>query len=352
MSTLSSVELWDCRVPLVKPLDFGAWILRERDYTILRLKDSDGAEGVAIGYSRSADITSAVRKNFMPALLGQEWTAGAETFEKLYLCNRWVNQGGIYLRALSLVDIALWDLDAKRKGETLSTLVGAKPINSEVTIACCYHSPGRLPADDVAEALELQKRGRRSLKICAADGGRVDTARLQAIREAVGEEMELKLDLHWLWQDLAGKEPWLREWEKLNLTWIEDVFPHEQAYLLKALKRITSLPIAYGDDQNGRHFFSRLIEEGGIDVLRMDATVVGGVSEFLRVGREANKASIQVSGHVFSYLHGALLGALDNATNVEKYEEDSGLDPIHQLVEFKNDHALWNWDGIRHFGIL
>lgn len=352
MSRIISVDVLECRVPTDRVLDFGSWILRDRDYTILRMRDASGYEGVAIGYSRNADIASTLRRNFVPFILDNSCPPGPDTFEKLYLLNRWVNQGGVFIRALSLIDIALWDLECNRLSRSLTQLLGSKPLTSPLTIACCYQSPDRKPSDDAAEAAELIRRGYRSLKVCAADGGEVDVRRLQAIRSEVGWDVELKLDLHWLWLDLDGKEPILRQFEELNLTWIEDAFPHERAQLLAELKQVTSLPIAYGDDQNGRFFFSELIEAGHIDVLRMDATVVGGVTEFLRVGLLANQHGMTVSGHVFSYLHAPLLGSLVNATNVERFEPDSGLDPIERLVDLKGEKALWKWSEIDRYKML
>jgi D-arabinonate dehydratase len=346
MARITKSEAWECRVQLPLPLELGNLHIVSRDYTILRVADENGAEGVAWGYSRGADIASTLKKNFFPLLKTHEVDAEGNPWPQLFRANQYVNQGGIYLRALSLVDIAIWDLKAAREGKSLAAVLGAKPLQGNVSAAACYPVHGKTLRDDAIEAKELVRRGYRSIKLCSADGGAGDTRRLQAIRETVGDDIELKVDVHWLWSSLADAKPVLREWEKLKIAWIEDAFSLEAVQDLRALKQSTSIPIAYGDEQNGCVTHRYLIESGGLDVLRLDATVVGGITEFLRVGKAANAAGIVISGHIFEEYHTAALGKLTKTTNIERFEPDSGLDAIDQLREMVDGRCRWNWDAV------
>jgi L-alanine-DL-glutamate epimerase-like enolase superfamily enzyme len=218
-----------------------------------------------------------------------------------------------------------------------------------ITIACCYPFKGKTIEEDVVEAQRIVDAGYRSLKVCAADGGVRDTERLRSIRDAVGYDIELKIDLHWLWSTLDDAQPVLSAWEELDLAWIEDGFPAPAIDELKRLKEATNLPIAYGDEQNGRYYMSQLISSGCIDVLRLDATVVGGLTEFLRVGREANSAGICVSAHLFEDYHFSALSVLENSTNFERFGPNSGLDGIDKLRRLRSQGSVWDWDAVNYY---
>jgi D-arabinonate dehydratase len=354
MTRITSLDVWECRVPLSRALDLGNLTIPHRDYTIVRLGDADGSEGIAWTYSRGADIASTIRRSFQPLVVGCEidflkYPTGL--WQQLYESNPYVNQAGIFLRALSLIDIAVWELFAAKRGATLRDLMDSRPLTGPATAAACYPTSSRLPEDDAAEALELVKRGYRSIKICAADGASRDTARLIAIRKAVGDQIELKLDLHWLWRCAEQINGVCRRWEGLGLAWIEDALPIESLSEFRKLKYLTSIPLAYGDEQNGRAICQQLITSGAIDVLRLDATVVGGLTEFIRLGRVANASGLRVSGHLFEEYHTAALGALDNATNIERFEPDSGLDAIDRLRKVAPQGTRWNWEAVEEFGI-
>lgn len=346
---ITSIDVWECRVPLSKPLDLGNLTIQDRDYTIVRLRNEHGAEGTAWGYSRGADIASTIRRNFAPYVTGARFEWGEDTWASLYDLNPYINQGGLFLRALSLVDIALCQLHCSWRQLSLSEFLGAQSHSKPITIACCYPFRAKSIEEDVIEAQRLVGTGYRSLKVCAADGGVRDTERLRSIREAIGYDVELKIDLHWLWSTIADAQPVLPAWEELDLAWIEDAFPAEAMDELKRLKEATNLPIAYGDEQNGSYYMRQLISSGSIDVLRLDATVVGGLTEFLRIGREGNAAGICVSAHLFEEYHSPALSMLENSTNIERFELNSGLDGIDQLRQLRSEGSVWDWDAIEYY---
>ena len=89
--------------------------------------------------------------------------------------------------------------------------------------------------------------------------------------------------MHWLWQSAEQINLVGRQWEELGVAWIEDALPIESLSEFRKLKDLTSIPLAYGDEQNGRAICMQLIYQEQIDVLRLDATVVGGLTEFIRL---------------------------------------------------------------------
>lgn len=344
-SRITGVDVFECRVELPGLLNLGNISIAYRDYTIVRILDEKGKEGVAWGYSRGADIASIIRGSFTPELLETDLSWSEQTWTKLYGLNPYVNQGGLYLRALSLIDIALHDLERSRSGHRF---VQAASSLRPITIACCYPVRNKTIHEDAEEAQRIVNTGYRSLKVCAMDGGPRDVERLRAIREAIGFDVELKIDLHWLWTTSEAARDLVHELEELNIAWIEDAFPGEAIDELRRLKGVTRIPLAYGDEQNGRYYMGQLITSGGVDVLRLDATVVGGITEFLRLGHAANAAGLSVSAHLFEEYHAAPLGLLESATNIERFEPNSGLDEIDRLRTLTPDGVVWDWDAVAH----
>lgn len=345
--TAPRVQIYECRVPLPRALELGNFCLRHRDYTIVRLSD-DGAEGVAWGYSREADIASCFRRQIQP-LLGAARGPSDELWERICSAHPWTSSGGLFLRALSLADLALWQFEAASEGTTLARRFGAAatPGPAGLTVGCCYPMRGRTPSRDAEEAAAMVQIGYRSLKICAADGGPEDTRRLHAVRAAIGPNVNLQIDLHWLWKRASDAEHALTRWRDFGLDWIEDPFPVDCLTECVQARERSSIPFAWGDEQNGRFTLAQWSDARAIDVLRLDATVVGGLTEFLRAGRRANKAGLKVSAHVFDEYHGPALAALPNASRPECFDPASGLDPIHVLRRGRE----WDWDAVLHHQI-
>jgi L-alanine-DL-glutamate epimerase-like enolase superfamily enzyme len=339
------VQVYECRVPLPSALELGNYRIEHRDYTIVRLSDEAG-EGVAWSYSRGADIASCFRRQIEP-LLGAARGPSPDLWERIHSAHPWTHAAGVFLRALSLADIALWQFEAAREGKTLAQKLGVSaPCEpAGFTVGCCYPARGRTPRQDAEEAAALVRKGYPSLKLCAADGGREDTERIRAVRSAIGPDIRLQVDLHWLWKHASDAAHALEQWRIFDLEWIEDPFPVDCLAACIHARERSSIPFAWGDEQNGRFILSQWIDSGAIDVLRLDATVVGGLTEFLRIGRRANQVGLKVSGHVFDEYHGPALAALADTSLPERFDPGSGLDPIQVLRQGPG----WDWDAVlRH----
>ena len=100
-----------------------------------------------------------------------------------------------------------------------------------------------------------------------------------------------------------------RGWGAFDLTWLEDPFPARLAALVGPFRRAVDIPLALGEDRAGLDDFTALLELD-IDVLRIDATVCGGITEFLRAAGVAAARGRSVSPHVFPEIHVHLAAAL------------------------------------------
>ena len=141
------------------------------------------------------------------------------------------------------------------------------------------------------------------------------------------------VDLHWSWRDLQSATRVATQWSDLRLTWIEDPFPARLSKLLTSFRRAVPIPLAIGEDRAGLDDFVQILDHDQADYLRADATVCGGVTEFLRIAAVASAHGRSVSPHVFPEIHVHLAAALPNVTGVETLDQRPEVTPIYRLVQ-------------------
>ena len=229
------------------------------------------------------------------------------------------------MSALSLVDICCWDIKAQSAGMSLATVLGGYRDVVDVAIAGGYPDLTPEPADLEGEVAGYVAAGYQAIKV-AAHGVPADTARLQAARNACGDDTELMVDLHWSWRDLPAAIRTATQWNDLRLTWIEDPFPARLARLLTPFRRAVHIPLAVGEDRAGLDDFVQILDHDHADYLRADATVCGGITEFLRIAAVASAHGRSVSPHVFPEIHVHLAAALPNVMACRNPRPTSGRD--------------------------
>jgi L-alanine-DL-glutamate epimerase-like enolase superfamily enzyme len=123
--------------------------------------------------------------------------------------------------------------------------------------------------------------------------------------------------------------------------------------------------IGLGENLNGHRAFHALIESNAVDVVRCDATVVGGVREFMSTAALASARGLEISTHVHPNVHvhfGAALTNLHRA-GLEYIRPESGVDGLHELLdvqlEIRDGCAVvpsgpglglaWNWEAVRRY---
>jgi D-arabinonate dehydratase len=264
-------------------------------------------------------------------VLGLDPLRTEQVWARMYYGCLPIGQRGGLMSAISLVDICCWDIKAQVAGMPLATLLGGYREEVAVSIAGGYPELTPDPGSTGEEVAGYVAAGFRSIKL-AANGSPVDTARLAAARDASGDDIDLIVDVHWTWRDLHSAIRCTRGWEAFDLTWLEDPFPARLAALVGPFRRAIDIPLALGEDRAGLDDFTALLDLD-IDVLRIDATVCGGITEFLRAAGLAAARGRPVSPHVFPEIHVHLAAALPNVVGVEMVDPRSGVTPIDRLLQ-------------------
>ena len=221
--TISRVEVWKCVFPLPERFQLGTIVLSERDYTIVRIETEDGVVGVAFGLSRGAPLDVVIAEMLAPNVLGKDASRSAS------LMGSWARTlvhhapEGLVQRALSLLDVAVWDIKGKIAGQPVwSLLGGARPI-APVMLVEGYPVADESDKQFAERIGERASSGYSAIKIANPGGDpRVLTRRLDLVREVTDDRVALTVDIDHGWADLTAGIAQARKWSHLGLAWIED----------------------------------------------------------------------------------------------------------------------------------
>jgi L-alanine-DL-glutamate epimerase-like enolase superfamily enzyme len=330
---IRSIECWTICLPLTRPVVFGDLVYRTRDYSVLRLRDDDGVEGVGWGMTRGAPLTETVHA-MAPLVDGADPEMSEQIWRRLYQASIPYGQRGISMRALSLFDIALWDMRSRRLGLPLWRLFGGARESLPVSVGGGYFREQREAADVAEELRGYVDAGFRHVKI---PGGGWEAERerdwVSRARDAVGPEIELAVDAHWTWEDIEDARRVLNTWEDARLAWVEDPLWPEAVGAHATLRRVTRTPLAVGDEQSGRWAYENLLRAEAADIWRVDVTTVGGFTEARRIAAMAGAAGIPVSVHVYPELHVHLAASEPGVLAVEYTEPAQEIDLCHRFLD-------------------
>jgi L-alanine-DL-glutamate epimerase-like enolase superfamily enzyme len=301
-----------------------------RQYVIVIIETDAGITGSGFGMTRGSPVASIVNGTLAAQLVGRDPLMIEQIWDDLYYRNLPMGQRGIFMRASSAVDIALWDIKGRVAGMPVWRLLGGHRQRVPIVIAGGYPAADRTMDDLARELAGYVERGIRTIKIAAGDL-REDSDRLAASRAAIGPDVALAYDAHWAWRDLVSVVPTVARWDRFDLSFIEDPFPSERIKLASKLRAATGIPLALGEDVTGRWAFRQLLAEEQPDVLRVDATVAGGFSEAARICALASSDSVPVLPHVFPEIHVHLAAAYGGVLGVEMTDPAEGTEALYRL---------------------
>ena len=163
------------------------------------------------------------------------------------------------------------------------------------------------------------KRGLPGVKVkIGKRDSREDERRIAAVRDLIGERVDLMVDANMAWSaDEALQRG--RRLERFNLYWYEEPTIPEDVAGHARLARELDVPIAVGESLHSPHEFRRYIEERAVEVLQVDPVTNGGVTASTRALEMANAAGLKASSHYCDELAAHLLCAATQPVYLEKH---------------------------------
>ncbi|CAN7665582.1 mandelate racemase/muconate lactonizing enzyme family protein [Pararhizobium sp. LjRoot255] len=325
---INRVELALCRLPLKKPVLLGSVRVETRDYVCLRVVTNTGLEGFSIGYRSGSNLFEALQM-IAPRLIGRD-ALMRQAFNLEFEAGHIPARAG-YVRALSLIDVALWDITAKAAGVPLYILLGGVRTEVPAMPVVGFSYAERAIAEIEDEIERHCGDGETLLKVMIKGpdvGG--NTRFVQALASKFADKVNLAVDAHWSWRSISEALETCRRIDDFNLAFIEDPFLPQQWRLAGELRSKLKTPVAVGEDVLDPYGFLDLVQN--VDVLRVDATGSGGVMAAMNAIALAAAHGRRVLPHVFPYLHLHIACAQSTVMAVEYIPEHTGTDPVRKLL--------------------
>jgi L-talarate/galactarate dehydratase len=295
--------------------------------------------GLGFSYSKRAGGPAqyAHAKEIADNLIGEDASDIGKIYTKLLWAGASVGRSGVATQAIAAIDIALYDLKAKRAGLPLAKLLGAYRDSVQT-----YNTSGgflHAPIEEVkARATESLAEGIGGIKIKVGHpDSTVDLARVTAVREHLGDSVPLMVDANQQW-DRTTALRFGRVLEQFGLVWIEEPLDAYDAEGHGQLAAALDTPIATGEMLSSVAEHIALIEHRSVDIIQPDAPRIGGITPFLRLAALADQANLQLAPHFAMEIHLHLAATYPREPWVEHFE---WLNPLfNERLEIR-DGRMW-----------
>ena len=270
----------------------------KRDAVVVKVTTEDGLVGWGESHHGRAHtaVAKLIETTLKQLVLGMDAADAVGVWAKIYRFQLGSHgMGAGCAMAMSGIDMALWDIRAKAAGWPLHRLLGgaAKPVPAYAGgVALGYQPPDEL----VAEARDHVEAGYRAVKLRIGDTVRDDIARMEAVRGAFGEELDVLADANTAYR-LEDARRVMPAMDALNMGWLEEPFPPHDRRAYAQARGYGRTPLAAGENHFTRFEFAPLLDDGAIGVWQPDLSKCGGITEALRIAAIASAHKIPVHPH-------------------------------------------------------
>jgi len=294
---ITKIEPFVVSQELNEPFYFSQWEYKTRTICLVRVTAEDGIYGWGEGYG-PAQLVKAGIEFFKPFILGLNALEHENVWQTMYRRSLDYARRGVMMAALSAIDIALWDIKGKHFGMSVSSLLGGrkrekiKPYATGLYFIKCDDQKQKL----IDEAIGYKEQGFKGLKMKVGLGIAKDIEYVNAIRKAIGDEMELMIDSNHAYS-LKEAAMLARQVEHLNISWFEEPVSPESYSCYKQLRDKTYIPIAGGECEYLRYGFLQLFQNQSVDIAQPDIAAAGGLTEVKKIAAMANTFGVEVVPH-------------------------------------------------------
>lgn len=261
------------------------------DLLVVRVHTDEGISGIGEAYHLKNPwaVISTIEHSLKPLLIGKDPFDTEQLWAGMFI--RTVQLGSAAIAAMAGIDTALWDIKGKAAGLPVYKLLGGANMK-EIPLYTGGHVLGYRQLDNlgdlVKEAERYVKKGFKALKMRGGRGHpeRGDIESAKALRKAFGDEVELLVDVNSEYGDYTTAIRMAREFEPVNLYWLEDPFRFTIAYHNEETARLareSKVPISTGGNVYGRASIKRIIEHGGVNYVMANVSKAGGITETRKI---------------------------------------------------------------------
>ena len=318
--SIEQIRLDHYRVPLPVALsDATHGTIRHFGLNTARIRTVDGQTGMGYSYVvgdvGGPAVHALLGHDLAPLLVGRDPDDREHLWRTMWWHVHFVGRGGLASFALAALDIALWDLAGRMRGEPWWRMLGGRRgavpayaggIDLQFTLdQLLQQADGFL--EEGFRAIKM-KVGRPSLE--------QDRKRVEAMRRHLGRDFPLMVDANMQWT-VAQAIQAARALRPLDVYWLEEPIIPDDFAAHARIAREGGVPIATGENLHSLHEFHHMLEQGHIAFPEPDLVTLGGVTPWLKVAHACEMRNLPVTTHGVHDLHVHLLAAVPNASYLE-----------------------------------
>jgi len=306
---IDRIETYLLKVPLGKQRFYSSQLaFPERTSLLVRMTTDTGLVGWGEcgQWGPGEHVASCIHDVLAPYVLGRDPLASERIWHDLYSYSRDFGRKSTPVEAISGIDIALWDIRGKESGKPIHALLGGAFRERVRPYATGLYYRGQNVEDLPSAVAQLKDEAQRYVeKGFTAMKGKIgllsvrdDVRRMEAVREAVGDEVLLMADANHAYTRHSALRMGLAL-QALDFHWFEEPVVPEDLDGHAALRRRLSMAIATGECEYTRYGFLEILRKDAADVLQPDLCACGGLSEGMRIYALATSCHTPICPHVW-----------------------------------------------------
>jgi galactonate dehydratase len=278
-------------------------------YLWVRIHTDEGLIGLGESYPNAEAEAAIVHSRLAAVLLGRDPSAIDKLWADMFLAVSYSGWAGAEMRAMSAVDIALWDLAGKATNQPIYKLLGGASRQSIRIYNTCYDRVD-FTREPVRLARELLNSNIRAMKIWPFDpmaketgGNYISAAQLKQatdplrlIREEFGDSIDVAVEFHGFW-NLPSAIKIAKALEPYKPMWLEEMLAQDNLASYADLARSTDLPLCVSERLMTRWGFRELLESRAAQIIMPDVSWCGGISEGKKIATMAETYYLPIAPH-------------------------------------------------------
>lgn len=280
-------------------------------WTWIRLHTDTGLIGIGETYPRNSLEAEAIHSIIAPALVGKDPRDIERIWHQVYQRNDFNVTGGAEIRAISAMDLALWDLLGKSLNAPVYRLLGGLS-NPKVRLynTCFEYKHSFLTDPDKIMREVMDGHGIKAIKIWPFDGAAVRNKGqyvthadleealkpVRKLRDTFGDSIDILIELHAYWNLTSGVRI-AKALEPYRPMWIEDMLLPGLASQYRQLAEATSIPLTVGERMAGKLQFETLLESRAAKYIMFDVCWCGGLTEARKITTLADAYQLPFAPH-------------------------------------------------------
>jgi L-alanine-DL-glutamate epimerase-like enolase superfamily enzyme len=332
---IESVEAIPIEIPLRRNFGGSTYAVLKRSTIVTRLRTDAGlVSEVYNGDNRDhgRELVRLIQEALAPRVRGLDVLEPERIWEAMFALSHTERARKLLMEAIACVDCAVWDVRGKAQGRSVCELLGGAPRALPIISIGGYYVEGKTLADIGHEMEAYRRAGMAGCKFKV--GGLTpeeDARRVEAARRAAGDDFVLAVDANCGWPvDEAVR--FARLVAPLGIAWFEEPCHwYDDAAMMARVRKATGIPITAGQSEITHHGVRRLLDAGAVDLVNVDASECGGVTEWRRAAALCRPAGVRMAHHEEAQVSGHLLAGVPHGTYVECFA-DPERDPVWQTM--------------------